>query len=145
MLRSFKYEPFSARIFITILYSIREHLTIEMTIVDRKKISFCHRLPQNDTFHPNFIRVGKRIDAWHKAFPTHDHGWFNKSNPLSLIMHVISLGMIVPAIRILAILSQARRWPSPRFPPSTTGANFPTYGSIWGCAKQVSTTPNVSR
>ena len=26
-------------------------------------------------------------------------------------------------------------------PASTTGANFPTYGSIWGCAKQVSTTP----
>lgn len=126
MLRSFKYESFSAQIFITILYSIREHLTIEMTIVDRKKISFCHRLPRNDTFHPNFIRVGKRIDAWHKAFPTHDHGWFNKSNPLSLIMHVISLGMIVPAIRILAILSPASATMAlPPIPSIHNGSKFP--------------------
>lgn len=54
MLRSFKYEPFSARIFITILYSIREHLTIEMTIIDRKKIFSLPSSPPKRYISPKF-------------------------------------------------------------------------------------------
>lgn len=51
MLRSFKYEPFSARIFITILYSIREHLTIEMTILSiERKFLFAIVSPETIRF-----------------------------------------------------------------------------------------------